>query len=79
MSQSRKASFLEVCLNTASGFIVSLIAWRYVCEWYSIPMPIERNLEITGFFTVLSIARSYIWRRLMNWLARFFRWMNAAE
>lgn len=79
MSQSRRASILEVCLNTASGFIVSLIVWRFVCKWYDIPMPIGRNLAITGIFTVVSILRSYLWRRLMNWLGRFFGWMNASD
>lgn len=59
-------SFLEACLNTASGFIVSLIVWHWVCKWFSIPMPMSRNLEITGIFTVVSIVRSYVWRRLFN-------------
>ena len=76
MKQSRSASLLEVCLNTASGFVVSLIVWRWVCQWYDIPMPMERNLEITGIFTVVSVARSYLWRRLMNWLQLFIGWMN---
>lgn len=66
MSQSKKVSFLEACLNTASGFIVSLIVWHYVAMWYGIPMPFVTNLEITGIFTVVSIARSYLWRRLFN-------------
>lgn len=59
-------SLVEASLNTASGFIVSLIVWRYVCQWFGIPMPIDRNLEITGIFTVVSIVRSYCWRRLFN-------------
>ena len=68
MSQSRKGSFVEACLNTASGFVVSLIVWHYVAAWYGIPMPLSTNLEITGIFTVVSIARSYLWRRLFNLL-----------
>lgn len=66
MSQSRRFSLLEASLNTASGFIVSLIVWHWVAKWYGIPMPLTTNLEITGIFTVVSIARSYLWRRLFN-------------
>ncbi len=77
--QSRRASLLEVCANTASGFIVSLIVWRFVAAWKGYPMGVGENLQITGIFTVVSIARSYFWRRLMNWLGRFFRWMNASD
>lgn len=72
-SQSRRASFVEASLNTASGFVVSLILWHWVCQWYGIPMPIETNLEITGIFTVVSVIRSYLWRRLFNWLAKVLR------
>lgn len=66
MTQSRRASLLEASLNTASGFVVSLIVWHYLASWYGIPMPFSTNLEITGIFTVVSIARSYLWRRLFN-------------
>lgn len=70
MSQTRRGSFIEACVNTASGFVVSLIVWHFVARHYSIPMPLSRNLEITGIFTVVSVARSYLWRRLFNLLSR---------
>jgi hypothetical protein len=66
MRQSRLESLIEASLNTATGFVVSLILWHWVCKWYDIPMPISTNLEITGIFTVVSVARSYIWRRFFN-------------
>ena len=64
--QSRRMSLLEASLNTASGFVVSLIVWQLICKWLEIPMPLGRNLVITGIFTGVSIVRSYIWRRLFN-------------
>lgn len=67
MSQPKHRSFTEACINTASGFIVSLIVWHFLCKLYDIPMPFERNLEITGIFTIVSVARSYLWRRAFNW------------
>lgn len=70
MRQSKRESLIEACLNTASGFLVSLFVWHWVAKWYGIPMPISLNLEITGIFTAVSVARSYLWRRLFNraWL-----------
>ena len=61
-------SLVEASLNTASGFIVSLIVWQLLCKWLAIPMPIGKNLLITGIFTVVSIVRSYLWRRIFNLL-----------
>lgn len=74
MSQSKRASFIEACLNTASGFVLSLFVWHWVAKWYGIPMPITTNLEITGIFTVVSVARSYVWRRSFNgWIRKWLR------
>ena len=65
--QSQMASFIEACMNTASGFVVSLLFWTYVVVpvWH-LPVTMSQNLVITGCFTVLSVARSYIWRRVFN-------------
>ncbi len=68
MSQTRLGSAVEAVLNTASGFVVALIVWHFVAAAYGIPMPLSTNLEITGIFTVVSIARSFAWRRFFNWM-----------
>jgi len=65
--QSRLESLLESSLNTASGFAVSFAAWRWVVvPLLGLPVDNAQNLIITGFFTVLSVARSYLWRRYFN-------------
>lgn len=65
--QSPLASFIEASMNTASGFIVSLLFWTYVVvPVWNLPVTMNENLVITGCFTVLSVARSYIWRRVFN-------------
>lgn len=67
--QSRKASMTEALMNTASGFIVSMMVWQWiVAPLYNIPVTLGQNIGITSIFTVVSIARSYAWRRLFNWL-----------
>ena len=66
--QSRKGSITEAVLNTATGFIFSMIIWRYlVAPLYDLPVDIQTNLGITCIFTVASIIRSYAWRRIFNY------------
>jgi hypothetical protein len=63
MKQSKTVSAIEATLNIGSGFIISVLVWQVLAGWYGYPMPLSRNLEITSIFTVVSVLRSYIWRR----------------
>jgi len=64
--QSRRASFVEALLNTASGFVTSLITQWLVFPWFNLHPSFRENLGITAVFTTVSIIRSYLWRRLFN-------------
>lgn len=66
MTQSRIDSTMEAVTNTAIGFVISLLTWIAVSHAFDIPMPFATNLAITGIFTVVSIARQYVLRRLFN-------------
>ena len=67
MNQSRLESLIEASINIGSGFIVSLLLWTFVIvQVWNLPVNMSQNLIITGLFTVLSIVRSYIWRRFFN-------------
>jgi len=67
MKQTRLESLLEVNLNIALGFFVSLLFWTFfIVPVYDIPVSFVQNLEITGWFTVLAVARGYIMRRFFN-------------
>ena len=66
--QSRKHSFLEALLNTASGFLISLLTQWLVFPWFNLHPSVRENLALTAIFTIVSIARSYIWRRIFNHL-----------
>jgi hypothetical protein len=69
VSQTRLESFIEVCLNTFIGFCVSYSAGPLMYLYLNIPYSSHSNLVITGGFTVLSIARSYVVRRWCHrWL-----------
>lgn len=64
--QSRADSLAESLTNTAIGFVVSLLTWIVVALAYAIPMTWSVNLQITGWFTVVSVARQYLIRRIFN-------------
>lgn len=66
MTQSRIDSLMESLTNTAIGFFVSLVTWMAVAWAYGIPMTFATNLSITAIFTVVSIIRQYVLRRLFN-------------
>lgn len=70
MSQSRTHSLVETMANVASGFVISALFWEFVVKpVWALPTSTSDNLAITSCFTVLSIARGYVWRRLGNWLS----------
>jgi len=64
--QSRIDSFIEAVINTSIGFFVSLVVWIIVAWAMSIPVTWDQNILITLIFTVVSVIRSYLLRRLFN-------------
>lgn len=66
--QSRKHSLLEALLNTASGFVTSLLTQWLVFPWFKFYPSLQENLSLTAIFTIVSIVRSYVWRRIFNHL-----------
>ena len=71
-AQSRKDSFRESCVNTFSGFVLSMLIHKYVV------IPTLKNYEsfggdpagwlaafsVTLLYTTMSLIRNYIIRRL---------------
>lgn len=67
MEQTRLISFIEVNVNVFLGFIVSLLFWSFiVVPVWDLPVTMEQNLVITGWFTVLAVIRGYIVRRFFS-------------
>lgn len=64
--QTRSGSLLESTLNIGSGFLISLIVWQYTGPLFGYEVTFYDNLGITSVFTVISIVRSYLWRRFFN-------------
>lgn len=65
--QSKRHSFLESLSNVAIGYLVALASQLAVFPMFDIHVPLTDNLAIGAWFTVISIARSYVLRR---WFTR---------
>jgi hypothetical protein len=61
--QSRAHSFLESCANVAVGYGVALASQLAVFPMFGIHVPFRSNVAIGAWFTVISLARSYVIRR----------------
>lgn len=61
--QTRLVSLVETCVNVAIGFVVSASVWPVVAVWQGFDYTFASNMQVTAFFTVLSVARGYAVRR----------------
>jgi len=68
--QSRRHSLIESVANIAVGLGVAFLTQIIVFPWFGIHVDTEVHVSITLIFTVVSLVRSYILRRLFN---RFVR------
>lgn len=59
-------SLLEAFANVTVGFVVALVAQVMVFPWFGIQTNLAENLGLAGLFTVVSIARSFLFRRLFE-------------
>lgn len=68
--QSRRASLLEAVINVAVGFWVAVAVQSLVFPLFGIATSFGTDLKIAGIFTAVSIARSYVMRRVFERLSR---------
>ena len=71
--QSRLASLCEAISNTLFGFGVSVLANFYLLPLWGFKVSPQASLEIGLAFTLVSVARSYLLRRLFNWYHHHLR------
>lgn len=64
--QSRRMSLLETCTSIAIGFVVSVVITAVIMPMYGHDVTMAQNLQITAIFTVASVARGYLVRRMFN-------------
>lgn len=71
--QTRKGSLVEIATNITAGFITSMVVNFYLLPQYGCQVSHEANFQITVVFTVISIIRSYFFRRMFNRIAIRFK------
>jgi hypothetical protein len=59
----KKLALIESIANIGSGFFLSLFIFQPFIFWvYDIEMPLNDNLVIAIYFTIIGITRAYLWR-----------------
>ena len=69
VTQSRLGSLAESAVNVASGYVVALFIGIWVYPLFGIQVTLNQNVGLTLIFTVTSLLRSYIWRRIFARMA----------
>lgn len=64
--QSRRWSLIEAVANVLVGLGVSLVSQLVIFHLYGVELSLAQNLKIVLWFTLISIVRSYILRRVFN-------------
>ena len=70
MRQPRWQSVTESLVNVFVGYAVAVAAQVVIFPHFGLQVPLADNLRIGALFTVVSIARSYLLRRIFNRLSR---------
>lgn len=69
MSQSRLGSLAETTINMIVGFWLSVLVQAIVFPLYGYELKLHDNMAIVALFTIVSMIRSYVLRRIFNWLS----------
>ncbi len=64
--QSRLGSGVESVTNVLVGFGLALAAQLVLFPFVGITVPVSTHLGLSAVFTVLSLVRSYVLRRVFN-------------
>lgn len=67
VGQSKSASLLEAVTNIVAGATVALVAQEVIFPWYGLHPSTSENLQMVGLFTMVSLVRSFVLRRMFNW------------
>lgn len=66
MKQSRTMSLVEAVTNVIVGYGVAVVTQILIFPIFGLHTTLAQNLKMGAVFTVVSIARSYVLRRLFE-------------
>ena len=61
-------SAVETGLNIGSGYVLAMLTQAVVYPLYDITTSTGQDAGIAAIFTVVSLIRSYLWRRLFSFI-----------
>ena len=64
--QRKKHSALEAIANVAVGYLVSVLANMFVLPLFGYDVTVADSFAIGIAFTLISLVRSYVLRRIFN-------------
>ncbi|WP_374422746.1 hypothetical protein [Paracoccus sp. (in: a-proteobacteria)] len=70
MKQSRLMSLVEAVANVIVGYGVAVVTQIVIFPIFGLRTTLVQNLKMGAVFTLVSIARSYVLRRLFERLRR---------
>lgn len=70
--QTKRQSLIETCVSIGVGFFVSLASQLAIFPLFDIHTSLATDVQITLYFTVISVIRSY-------WIRRYFNWRHLNE
>ena len=66
MKQSRAMSLVEAVANVVVGYGVAVVTQIRIFPVFGLQITLAQNLKMGAVFTLVSIARSYVLRRLFE-------------
>ena len=71
--QTKTQSLIEATVNSVSGYLLAVLTQVLLFPLFGIHIPLGQNFVLAFIFTIISIARCYVVRRLFN------RWHNVRK
>lgn len=68
--QSIRMSLIETIVSVCIGLAVSFVSQLWLFRMYDIHISLAQNLELTLYFTVVSVIRGFAVRRFFNSIRR---------
>lgn len=68
--QTKTQSMEETCVTVGIGYCVAMMSQFIIYPFFDLTVTVSQNMVIAGWFTVISLIRSY-------WVRRFFNWWHA--
>ncbi|MDG4575420.1 MAG: hypothetical protein P9C36_03760 [Defluviicoccus sp.] len=64
--QSRRMSLIEAIVNIAVGYSVAVVMQMLAFPLFGLEASLEENLALGALFTIASVCRSYVLRRVFE-------------